>query len=387
MEKRFENVVPQAPASFGYAVDRALHETEADEMNKRNFSVSLIWAIVALLVLAGAAVAVGDYFGITDFLSIDRRDGDGELPKLTTEYIGAKLSAGGYDFELTEYYYEGNRIIMTFTMDGYTDVMPTEVLGFTVDNCELAGMRGSGHGSGDEDASYFLEEIMLYDGGDTETVRIADIATGEELFAFEAVRSAEGTEAEGEVIILDAAMEGTGFTVTGYDVVRTTLTTELKLYIDIDPEAVELTGYETEDQEVFDRNGNVWHFSGCWISQETPGTVPTTAAEIMTGIYTPCSECTSGFAEVMGKRELFDVKQLHMGWVTDEYGEEIDFGYGLGYADPEEADPLKNVLTIDIDNTMLDRLPDVIYLRVRDFYYTWSFPDTAAIDVSALKAE
>ena len=33
MKDRFENVIPQAPASFGYAIERALHETEAEEMN------------------------------------------------------------------------------------------------------------------------------------------------------------------------------------------------------------------------------------------------------------------------------------------------------------------------------------------------------------------
>ena len=46
MKDRFENVIPQAPASFGYAIERALHETEAEEMNKRKFSISLVWAIL-----------------------------------------------------------------------------------------------------------------------------------------------------------------------------------------------------------------------------------------------------------------------------------------------------------------------------------------------------
>ena len=56
MDRRFENVVPHAPASFDCAVERALHETEVEAMNRRKFSISLAWIMVALLALAGAAV-------------------------------------------------------------------------------------------------------------------------------------------------------------------------------------------------------------------------------------------------------------------------------------------------------------------------------------------
>lgn len=386
MKDRFENVIPQAPASFGYAIERALHETEAEEMNKRKFSISLVWAMVALFVLAGAAVAVGDYFGIVDFLSLNPRRDEGGAPVMETEYIGGKFSAGGYDFELTEYNYEGRRITLMFTTDSYTDIIMSDLVEFSVDNGEITGLNASGHASGDDDVSYFLEEIELRGGSDTETVRITDIETGEELFSFEAVRTAAASQPEGDVIILDDTMEGTGYTIVGCDVQRTTLTTELNLHIDVDPEKVELTQYEDYDEwyrECYMLTDDVWHFSGC---EKCSDAVVTTAAEIMTGKYTPCSECVdASWLEKMGNPEVFDIEQLRIGWVTDESGEHIDFGYGTNLRDPESMDTLKLTLTIEIDNTMLDKLPDVIYIQVKDFYRVWGFPDTAAVDVSALK--
>lgn len=388
MKDRFENVIPQAPTSFGYAVERALHETEAEEMNKRKFSISLVWVMIALLVFAGAAVAVGDHFGIVDFLSLNHRKDEDGAPTITTEYIGAKFTAGDYEFELTEYNYEGRRITLMFSTDTYTDITPTDLVEFSVDNGALTGINGSGHASGDENVSYFLEVLELLDGHDTETVRITDIETGEELFSFEAVRTAAASQPEGEVIILDDTMEGTGYTIVGYDVQRTTLTTELNLHIDVDPEKVELTQYEDYDEwyrECYMLTGDVWHFSGC---EKCSDAVVSTAAEIMTGKYTPCSECVNdSWIVKMGNPELFDIKQLRIGWVTDESGERIDFGYGTNLRDLETMDPLKLVLCIEIDNTMLDKLPDVIYIRVKDFYRAWGFPDTAAVDVSALKVK
>lgn len=388
MKDRFENVIPQAPTSFGYAVERALHETEAEEMNKRKFSISLVWVMIALLVFAGAAVAVGDHFGIVDFLSLNHRKDEDGAPTITTEYIGAKFTAGDYEFELTEYNYEGRRITLMFSTDTYTDITPTDLVEFSVDNGALTGINSSGHASGDENVSYFLEVLELLDGHDTETVRITDIETGEELFSFEAVRTAAASQPEGEVIILDDTMEGTGYTIVGYDVQRTTLTTELNLHIDVDPEKVELTQYEDYDEwyrECYMLTGDVWHFSGC---EKCSDAVVSTAAEIMTGKYTPCSECVNdSWIVKMGNPELFDIEQLRIGWVTDESGERIDFGYGTNLRDLETMDPLKLVLCIEIDNTMLDKLPDVIYLQVKDFYRAWGFPDTAAVDVSALKVK
>lgn len=382
---RFANVIPQAPASFGYAVERALHETEAESMNKKKFSISLVWVMIALLALAGAALAVGGYLGISDIIGLVNKTD--VPPGVETEYIGAQFTAGGIDLKLVEYNYEGDRLTLLFSMEGYTDAWVPDVFTVSAGDCKILETGGSGYSEEAADISYFLAEYEVEDGADLLNVVIADIADGRELFSFEA-RRASGAEAqENEVVVLDAVMEGTGYTIVNCDVDRTTLNTQLDIYIDVDPEAVELTGYITEDQQFFQRTGNVWHM-GCDISAEDPDAVPVTAAEIMTGDFTPCTECVAAeWWKSMGRPELFDVELLRIGSVTDENGMKIPFGYGFGLADAESGDPLKLKLTIDIDNSMLDELPDVIFLKAADYYRTWDFPDTAAVDVSALKAE
>lgn len=386
MDKRFENVVPQAPASFDYAVERALHETEVEAMNKRKFSISLVWIMVALIVLAGAAVAVGGYFGITDFLSIDRRDVDGELPEVPTEYVGAQFTAGGLDITLVEYNYEGDRISLLFAIDGYTDrIMFPDVIGFIVDGHDGYSASGSSYGDGELNVSYDLEEIILTEGRDTETVRIFDGETGEELFAFEAVRTAGEELPEGEAVILDDTIENAGITIVGYDVERTSLTTELNVYYDIDPEAIVPDGFATEFGASCYRKGDVWHTETCELIVDDIEIIPLTHMEAMINGLTPC-ECAVEWMAGMEAPESIDAESLTI-WVADEKGQRIPFGWSNGLADPDNIDPLKQRLSVEIDNIMIDSLPDVLHLYAGANMHSFFFNDAALIDVSALKAE
>lgn len=386
MDKRFENVVPKAPASFDCAVERALHETEVEAMNRRKFSISLAWIMVALLALAGAAVAMGDHFGILDFLSLNPRKDEGGAPEIEAVYVGMEMTIGGYEMELTEYYYEGNIITLFITGEPLeADALQWDLFSVQVDGYEDVSYTWDGGVQGDGRDSAFLVTVSLPDAGsDTVTVRIIDESDPANEYAVEVTRSATAAEPLISVEIIDSSIEEAGLTVTDCDVQHTALNTILNIYYTVDPAAMKLTAHSDEPR--YYREGDTWHINyDCEHLEREMDYVNCSVEEIYAEGLTSC-ECAEGWAAVM--EETPDLVE-NPGWlrlyIVDENGERTDFA---GESDLVDSDgPLTYCVSLAIDNTMLNQLPDVLYLMAKDFYRNWKFEDTAAINVEVLKGE
>lgn len=386
MDRRFENVVPHAPASFDCAVERALHETEVEAMNRRKFSISLAWIMVALLALAGAAVAMGDHFGILDFLSLNPRKDEGGAPAIDAEYVGMEMTIGGYEMELTEYYYEDDSITLMITSEYWgEDALVWDVLDVQVDGHEDISTNESGWEDGSQDVTYYLATVTILDGGsDTETVRIVDVSDPANEYVIQVERSAKSTAALINAEITDASIKDAGVTLTGCDVRQTALETVLTVYYTVDPAGMKLTAHS--DEPCYYREGETWHLNGDCERLEAPlDEVNCSAAEIYAEGLIAC-ECAEGWAAMM--EETPDLEEMP-GWLRLEIVDENDEANGFACScGPVDSDgPLTYRAELDIDNTMLNQLPDVLYFTARDFYGCWKFEDTAAINVEALKAE
>ena len=386
MDRRFENVVPQAPASFDCAVERALHETEVEAMNRRKFSISLAWVIVALLALAGAAVAVSDHFGILDFLSLNPvKDEDG-APEIDAEYVGMEMTIGGYEMELTEYYYEGDRITLMLTSEPLADeALSDDVFSVQVDGYEDISMNTSEWQNASQGAAYCLVTAMLSDGGrDTETVRIADVSDPANEYVIQVARSASSTGPLIKAEISDASIEDAGITVTGCDVEQTALTTVLTVYCAVDPAAMDLTVHS--DVPRYYREGDTWHTDSECGYLEAPLEEPNCCAVEIFGEALNACECAEGWDEMM--REDFDLVESPGRLRLDIVDENGESGFGAGRIGYDDSDgQLTYYIGLEIDNTMLNQLPDVLYIRALDFYENWKFEDVAAINVEVLKGE
>ena len=386
MDKRFENVVPKEPAAFDCAVERALHETEVEAMNRRKFNISLALAVALLLALAVTAMAVGEHFGILDFLSLNPRKDEGNAPEIEAVYVGMEMTIGGYEMELTEYYYEDNIITLFITGEPLeADVLQWDMFSVQVDGYEAVSYTYDGGVQGDGRDSAFLVTVPLPDAGnDTETVRIIDESDPANEYAIQVERSAGTADPLINVEITDASIEDAGVTLTGCDVRQTALETVLTVYYTVDPAGIKLTTHSDEPR--YYREGDTWHLNSDCEHLDAPlDECNCSVAEIFAEGLNAC-ECAEDWKAMM--EETPDMEEMP-GWlqleIVDENGECTDFACGSGYTDSD--DPLIYYVSLEIDNTMLNRLPDVVYIMATDFFENWKFEDTAAINVEVLKAE
>lgn len=388
MDRRFENVVPKAPASFDRAVEQALHETEVEAMNRRKFSISLVWVMVALLALAGVAVAMGDHFGILDFLSLNHALEEGGVPEIDAEYVGMEMTIGGYEMELTEYYYEGDSITLMITSEPLAeDMLIWDVLSVQVDGHEDISTDTGIWQNESQGAAYFLATVRIMDGGsDTETVRIVDVSDPANEYVIQAARSAGSANPTAGAEITDGSIDDAGVTLTGCDVRQTALETVLTVYFTVDPADMELTVHS--DVPRYYREGDTWHLNIDCEHLETPLDdvgCNCSAAEIYAEALTAC-ECAADWDAAM--REIPSPESMP-GWlqlhIVDENGEPVGCEEAGGPVDSDGL--LTYCVSAVIDSAELKHLPDVVYLAAGDFFENWKFGDTAAINVEALKAE
>ena len=77
MKNRFDRIVPETPASFHDSLERALRATTERERRSVRLRPAALIAAALALVLAGAALALGDRMGLWSFL---KQYADREIP-------------------------------------------------------------------------------------------------------------------------------------------------------------------------------------------------------------------------------------------------------------------------------------------------------------------
>ena len=151
---------------FTNAVDAALRqvkEREARPVMKRKMTLTVLAAVLAVIALTGAALAVGlnlfDHFGRNDrrlqVVAPDAALVVNDAVEVTTDALGVSRA------RIDSAYYDGQSLIVAYTLDNYQHYEPFEPTG-----AELAEMT--------ENRDYLLEAFGTVEGDPDSTEALRD---------------------------------------------------------------------------------------------------------------------------------------------------------------------------------------------------------------------
>ena len=142
MKNRFDHVVPETPASFHDSLERALRATAERERRSVRLRPAALIAAALALVLAGAALALGDRMGLWSFL---KQYADREIPAKqppAVEVLDRSARFGDYILTVSEAYREGRTasILVEIAEDAevssLSEPLPWEMLQVETDDGE-----------------------------------------------------------------------------------------------------------------------------------------------------------------------------------------------------------------------------------------------------------
>ena len=162
----FIDAVGMPDEGFTNAVDAALRqvkEGEARPVMKRKMTLTVLAAVLAVIALTGAALAVGlnlfDHFGRNDrrlqVVAPDAALMVADAVEVTTDALGVSKA------RIDSAYYDGQSLIVAYTLDNYQRYEPFEPTG-----AELAEMT--------ENKDYLLEAFGTVEGNPDSTEALRD---------------------------------------------------------------------------------------------------------------------------------------------------------------------------------------------------------------------
>lgn len=239
MKNRFDHVVPETPASFHDSLERALRATAERERRSVRLRPAALIAAALALVLAGAALALGDRMGLWSFL---KQYAGREIPAKqppAVEVLDRSARFGDYILTVSEAYREGRTasILVEIAEDAevssLSEPLPWEMLQVETDDGKELDVLSDDERIIDGRIYHLLTCMLPEDAPETVSLQVS-LAFWDGQSIPVSLQSREASASAG-VSADHTELAGTGLSFTDFNLEITSLNRTLTLRYTFDP--------------------------------------------------------------------------------------------------------------------------------------------------------
>ncbi len=374
MKNRFDRVVPETPASFHDSLERALRATAERERRSVRLRPAALIAAALALVLAGAALALGDRMGLWSFL---KQYAGREIPAKqppAVEVLDRSARFGDYILTVSEAYREGRTasILVEIAEDAevssLSEPLPWEMLQVETDDGEELDVLSDDERIIDGRIYHLLTCMLPEDAPETVNLQVS-LAFWDGQSIPVSLQSREASASAG-VSADHTELAGTGLSFTDFNLEITSLNRTLTLRYTFDPAQLTAPTLPSPYCTYYTGGDGVYHTDPQCAQLSSAREV--TLADIADEGLTACGEegCNP-LAEVY--EPLPDGVYLEL---LDAEGNPLP-------CESLESEPLLSSESRSGETVfLLDGLPEVIQLRAYDCWTKHRWADTITLHIS-----